>query len=193
MVATPHWRTNQGRRPVWVGVPRRRPFFLQCAGRSPGYDAPLRRSAGSRWSEVAIRDQGAMKTNEGAMDMALLCLRLALGAIFIVHGGQKLFGPSFLGGEGMAAFTATVESLQVPAPRVMAYVAAVSEFGGGILVVLGLFARIGGLAIAGVMIVAIVKVHLKNGFLAKNNGFENPLALLCMALAIAIAGEGRLS
>ena len=133
-----------------------------------------------------------MKTNEGAMDLALLCIRLVLGAIFIVHGGQKLFGPAFMGGEGMTAFTAFVQSLQVPAPQAMAYTAAVSEFGGGILVVLGLFARIGGLAIAGVMIVAIVKVHLKH-FLLKNNGMEYPLALLSMALAIAIAGEGRLS
>jgi putative oxidoreductase len=132
-----------------------------------------------------------MKTNEGAMDLALLFIRLALGAIFIVHGAQKLF-PGLMGGEGMSGFTKFVETLQVPAPQVMAYLAAISEFGGGILVLLGLFARIGGLAIAGVMIVAIVKVHLKNGFFADNKGYEYQLALLSMALAVAIAGAGRI-
>jgi len=132
-----------------------------------------------------------MKTNEGAMDLALLCIRLALGAVFIVHGAEKLF-PGLMGGEGMAKFTEEVAKMEIPAPQAMAYLAAISEFGGGILVLLGLFARIGGLAIAGVMIVAIVKVHLKNGFLLKNNGCEYQVALLSMALAVAIAGEGRI-
>jgi putative oxidoreductase len=131
-----------------------------------------------------------MKTSESQVDLALLCVRLALGAIFIIHGGQKLFG--FLNGPGMTAFTESVQKLQVPVPEVMAYLAAIAEFGGGILVITGLFSRIGGLAIAGVMIVAIVKVHLRNGFFASSGGFEYPLALLSMALAIAIAGPGAL-
>jgi putative oxidoreductase len=133
-----------------------------------------------------------MKSSEGAVNLAMLILRLTLGAIFIIHGGQKLFGPSFLNGDGMAKFIDSVASLQVPQPRLMAYLAALSEFGGGILVAIGLFARIGAFAIAGVMIVAIVKVHLRNGFFSPS-GFEYPLALLSMALAVAIVGPGKIA
>src|SRR3954470_12357881 len=86
-------------------------------------------------------------------------LRLALGSIFIGHGLQKVLG-SF-GGPGFAKFI----SFPAPFPSVMrpAWLwmgtAAVSELVGGILVLLGLFTRIGAFLISVTMIVAIVGVN----------------------------------
>jgi putative oxidoreductase len=131
-----------------------------------------------------------MKNREELVNLGLLCVRIILGVIFIAHGSQKLFGA--WGGSGIDKFAENLQKMDVPAPTLMAYVAASSELGGGLLVLLGLFARIGALAIAGVMIVAILKVHLRNGFFAPP-GFEYPLALLGMALAILLAGPGEFS
>ena len=70
--------------------------------------------------------------------------------------------------------------------------AAFSEFVGGILVLLGLLTRVGAFLIACVMLTAIIGVHWPN-FFANNRGFEYPLALLAMALALLIAGGGQAS
>jgi putative oxidoreductase len=118
-------------------------------------------------------------------------LRLALGGIFIGHGLQKVLG-SF-GGPGLAKFA----SFPTPFPTVMRPawlwmgVAAVSELGGGILVLLGLFTRIGAFLIAFTMIVAIVGVHWPAFFAPA--GMELPLALLGMSLALLIMGGGQAS
>ena len=70
--------------------------------------------------------------------------------------------------------------------------AAFAELVGGVLVLLGLFTRIGAFLIACVMFTAIAGVHWPN-FFANNKGFEYPLALLGIALALLIAGGGQAS
>ncbi|MFO1519804.1 MAG: DoxX family protein [bacterium] len=130
------------------------------------------------------------------MSFGLLLLRLALGAIFIVHGGQKVFG--WLHGPGLDGWVAMMGKSGVPA--FMAYLAAFTEFGGGIAVVLGLLTRLAGLGLASVMAVAIWQVHWKNGFFlnwflepGKGHGYEYNLALIAMALCLVFAGAGRIS
>lgn len=118
-------------------------------------------------------------------------LRLALGAVFVGHGLQKVLG-SF-GGPGLAKFA----SFPTPFPSVMRPawfwmgVAAISELAGGILVLLGLFTRIGAFLIAVTMIVAIAGVHWPAFFAPA--GMELPLAMLGMALALLIMGGGQAS
>lgn len=120
----------------------------------------------------------------------LLALRLPLGLIFIGHGSQKLFG--VFGGKGIIAFSGFIESLGLPFPVLMAWIAAVSELAGGILVLTGFYARLGALGLIGVMGVAIWKVHWANGLLAQG-GYAFPLVLLAMSLAIVLAGSGKCS
>jgi putative oxidoreductase len=134
------------------------------------------------------------------LDAGLLILRLALGGIFIAHGVTKVIGTG-----GVQGFADFVGSLGLPAavpPYPLAVAAVVAEIGGGLLVVLGLFARPAALALAVVMAVAIWKVHWANGFwLAKTaakegpiaNGMEYCVALLSMALCIFFAGPGGVS
>ena len=121
---------------------------------------------------------------------ATIPLRIALGVIFMSHGGQKLFG--WLGGkglEGTGAFFAG--KLGLTPGIVWATLAGLAEFGGGLLVLLGLFTRLGALAIATVMLVAIFKVHWGAFFMP--TGIEYPFSLLAAAVALLIAGGGKFS
>jgi len=121
---------------------------------------------------------------------ATVPLRLALGIAFIGHGAQKVLG-SFHG-PGWAKFT----SAQAPFPFMRPSwlwmgAAALSELIGGILVLLGLFTRVGAFLIACVMLVAIFGV-LWPVFFAPT-GMELAIAFLGIALALLITGGGQAS
>jgi putative oxidoreductase len=121
---------------------------------------------------------------------ATVPLRIALGVIFIAHGGQKLFG--WLGGYGLSGTAAFFAAKLGLTPGLLwATLAGLGEFGGGVLVLLGLFTRFGALMIAIVMGVAIVKVQW--GYFFMPRGIEYTFALLAMAVALLIAGGGKFS
>ena len=71
--------------------------------------------------------------------------------------------------------------------------AAVSELVGGIFIALGFLTRVGAFFIACTMLTAIIGVHWSGGFFAANRGYEYPLSLLAMAIALLIAGGGQAS
>ena len=120
-----------------------------------------------------------------------LPVRLALAAVFIAHGSQKVLGT--FNGPGFNTFTAGNTPFGFMRPTwVWLAMAAFSEFLGGILVGLGFLTRVGAFFIACVMLTAIIGVHWPN-FFANNRGFEYPLSLLAMAIALLIAGGGQLS
>lgn len=121
----------------------------------------------------------------------MLVLRLVLGGVFIAHGAQKLFG--WFGGPGLKGTVGFFEQIGVKPGSTMALLAALSEFGGGLLVLLGLLTPVGTLAIIAVMIVAILRVHLANGFFNTNGGYEFNLTLVGVAFALLIAGAGTIS
>lgn len=113
-------------------------------------------------------------------------LRIVVGLVFAIHGGQKLF---VYGIDGVAAGFA---QLGLPLPYVAAILATAAEFGGGVALLLGLYTRWAAMPIAATMLVAIFHVHLKNGFFAPG-GFEYPLTLLAAAIALMSVGSGALS
>jgi len=121
-----------------------------------------------------------------------LPIRLALAAVMIAHGSQKVLGA--FNGPGFTTFTAgnTPFGFMRPAWLWLA-AAALSELLGGLLVGIGFLTRVGAFFIACVMLTAIVGVHLPGGFFAANRGYEYPLALLGMALALLISGAGQAS
>src|SRR5258708_12786112 len=90
--------------------------------------------------------------------LGLLILRLGIGLILAAHGAQKLFG--WWGGPGMTKWAQAVQRLRIRPAQPWAWVAALSEFGGGLLLAAGLLSPLGSLAIIGAMLVAITPVHL---------------------------------
>jgi putative oxidoreductase len=120
------------------------------------------------------------------IDTALAVLRVVLGITFILHGGQKLFVFGFAGVSGAFA------QMGIPAPGLLGPFVAFVEFFGGIAILLGLLTRLAALGVASTMAVAILTVHLKNGFFAPT-GFEFPLSLLGSAIALIVAGAGAFS
>lgn len=126
-------------------------------------------------------------------DLGLLIMRLGVGAVGVFHGSQKLFGA--FGGPGMKAFTGFLESMNVPAPQVSAYLAAVGEFGGGLLVALGLLPRVGAFLFAMTMLVAFAKAHHLSFMPDKPGGTGGDYAFFIMMICLGIifTGAGRYS
>src|SRR5579864_1905148 len=123
--------------------------------------------------------------------IGLLILRLGIGLILAAHGAQKLFG--VWGGPGMAKWTQSVQRLRIRPAQPWAWVAALSEFGGGLLLALGLLSPLGSLALIGAMLVAIATVHLPKGFWVSKGGYEFNLSLIAGATALAFTGPGAYS
>jgi putative oxidoreductase len=115
--------------------------------------------------------------------LALLVLRLVLAAVMIAHGSQKVFG-------GMPRHALLVSSIGLPAW--LAYLSAAAEFGGGILVLLGVLTRCAALAITIDLMVAIVKIHFKAG-LRGPGGFEFPMSVVAIAFALIFFGAGPIA
>ena len=121
-----------------------------------------------------------------------LPIRLALAAVMIAHGAQKVLGT--FGGSGFNDFIGGTTPFAFMRPAwLWLAAAALSELVGGILVGLGFLTRVGAFCIAATMLTAVVGIHWTSGFFAANRGYEYPLSLLAMALALLIAGGGQAS
>jgi putative oxidoreductase len=119
-------------------------------------------------------------------------IRLALAAVMIAHGSQKVLG-SF-NGPGFNTYISGNTPFSFMRPTwLWLSAAALSELVGGLLIGLGFLTRVGAFFVACVMLTAIMGVHLPGGFFAANRGYEYPLSLLAMALALLIAGGGQAS
>lgn len=125
------------------------------------------------------------------MEIGLLLIRLVIGGTLAAHGAQKLFG--WFGGYGIAGTGGWLESMGFRPGKAQAVLSGLSEFGGGLLLAAGLFTPLGAAAIAGVMLVAIVSVHLQKGFFNGAGGYEFNVVLAATAIGIAFSGPGELS
>lgn len=135
-------------------------------------------------------------------DLGLLILRLVGGGLAVAHGWGKVVSLSAGQGE---RFIAGVAELGFPAPGLFGWAAALSEFVGGLCVMLGLATRVAAALAAFTMAVAAFARHKAHLQLFANLGlleatpdmlkaWGNPeLALVYLAafLAIALIGPGR--
>jgi putative oxidoreductase len=115
--------------------------------------------------------------------LALLVLRLSLGASMVGHGYLKLF-------HGLSQHVHMVASLGLP--PWLGYVSALAEFLGGLALLAGIFTRPAALFVGIDMVVAIAKVHWRNGLFSPA-GYEFPLALAAIAFALIFFGAGPIS
>ena len=131
-------------------------------------------------SETTIRDRSAV-------DWALLVARIVVGAVFMTHGAQKLFGA--FGGPGLSAI------VQMMGP--LGYLVTIGEFFGGLGLIFGFLSRFSAASIILIMLGAIGTVHSQFGFFMNwtgkqaGEGFEYHLLVIGTLLPILIAGPGR--
>ncbi len=125
------------------------------------------------------------------MSVGLLLLRVVVGALFVGHGTQKLFG--WFGGHGLDGTGGWLESLGYRPGRRWAAIAGLTEAVGGLLLALGFLTPLAAAAIVGVMLNATLAVHLRNGVWNANGGYELPLTFATAATAIAFTGPGAYS
>jgi len=122
-------------------------------------------------------------------DLGRLVLRATVGAIFVEHGTQKLFG--WFGGHGPDGTGQFFESLGLRPGRRHALAAGVAEAGGGALLALGLATPAAAAAIGSVMVTALRTAVWRDGIKVGTGGYE--LLLLASAVALGNLGPGRLS
>jgi len=120
-------------------------------------------------------------------DIGKLVLRLTLGILLIMHGVAKILG-------GVGGISGMLQNVGLPG--YFAYGVYIGEVLAPLLVILGLYARIGALIIVVNMLAAIYLAHLGDLFLLGQGGgwkLELQGFFLFTALAVALIGPGRFS
>jgi putative oxidoreductase len=125
-----------------------------------------------------------------AINLALLAFRWAIGAVMLAHGINHIFG-----GGKIAGTARWFASLGMKPGIVHAWLASLTEIGGGTLLVLGLLTPLGAAAVIGVMLVAWITNHRGNGFFIfrPGEGWEYVMTLTFCGLLLAVIGPGEWS
>lgn len=124
-------------------------------------------------------------------ESAPFIVRLAQGSLMAGHGAQKLFG-SF-GGPGLEGTSGFMEMLGMRPGRPWAYLAGLSEFGGGVLTALGLLNPLGPLAVIGAMSMATRRAHWGKPIWVTEGGAELPVFNIAVSTALMIREPDRYS
>jgi len=120
-------------------------------------------------------------------DLGLLVLRVGIGAAFVCHGYPKLAG----GPDVWARVGGALSALGIDSGHtVMGLVAGLSEFGGGLLLALGLWTRPACFFLLNTMIVATV-MHVKAGdpFMKYSHALEAAI----LFFSLLLIGPGKYS
>ena len=112
------------------------------------------------------------------VDVTFTLVRVVIGLLFACHGAQKLFG--VLGGTSQLGHTKMM-------------IAGIIEFGGGLLIAFGLFARIAAFIACGEMAVAYFTVHAPHSFWPIINKGELAVAYCFFFLFVVAHGAGPYS
>ena len=130
--------------------------------------------------------------------LGLFLLRVVVGFILLMHGLGKLIGPPFPG-PGMQGFIGYLGSIHYPLPTLLGYVGMLIETLGGLAFLFGVGLTPVGLVTAVYFFIALVTVHLTNGFDVfhygdpMKRGYEYTLLLLIACLTLAFTGPGILA
>lgn len=119
------------------------------------------------------------------VSLVLLLIRVVTGYAFILHGWGKIQSPmNWMGPES-------------PVPGIFQALGALSEFGGGILLILGLLTRLGALGLMMTMVVAVIMHAFIMGDpfvnLTGGGSFEPATVYFLISLLILVIGPGRFS
>jgi putative oxidoreductase len=126
----------------------------------------------------------------GPVSLGLLLLRFAVGVVFLAHGYNHIFGGGKIEGTGR-----WFNSLGMKPGILHAWVASLTELGAGALLLFGLLTPYAGAGVVGVMLVAWITNHRKNGFFIfrPGEGYEYVMTLTFCGLMFAGTGGGKYS
>ncbi|WP_425590679.1 DoxX family protein [Guptibacillus hwajinpoensis] len=113
--------------------------------------------------------------------LGLLTIRLVVGMLFFAHGYLKF-------SEGIANTVAFFETIGISG--FLAYVVAVIELAGGVLMILGIGTRLISVLFSMILIGALLTVKRSTGMLG---GYELDIAILAMSLSLFLSGGGPYS
>jgi putative oxidoreductase len=139
-------------------------------------------------TRASVRSSLMMTTDRNPTTLpsaGLFILRLVIGVTFLLHGLDTL--------GDLAAAERLFASLDIPAPGLMAPFVAVTETGGGVLLIVGLGTPLAGAALGVDMLVALATAHDDLVFFVGDGGIELELLLAGASFAIALLGAGRFS
>ena len=125
------------------------------------------------------------------IDFGLLLIRLTVGGLLAGHGAQKLYG--WFEGYGLEGTAGFMESLGFRLGKEWAFLAGLSEFGGGVLTSLGLGHPVGPLMTLGSMGMAQLSVHAGKPIWVTSGGGELVVTNMAAAVGVALAGPGKFS
>ncbi|MGH9007722.1 MAG: DoxX family protein [Acidimicrobiales bacterium] len=127
---------------------------------------------------------------EHSVALALLVLRVSVGGVFMAHGINHIYG-----GGKIAGTAGWFESLGMKPGRLHAWTASLTEVGASGLLFLGLLTPVAAAGVIGVMLVAWITNHRKNGFFIfrPGEGYEYVMTLTLMGVVISIIGPGEWS
>ncbi len=123
--------------------------------------------------------------------IGLLIIRVVIGLTMAGHGAQKVFG--WWGGPGIKGWTGGMTRMRIRPPVAWAWVSALSELVGGLLLALGLLTPLACAAVAASMLVAMALVHWPKGFWNSKGGYEFNLSILSAVIGLAFTGAGAIS
>ncbi len=128
-----------------------------------------------------------LKNLENKADLGLIIIRVGIGILFIFHGWPKITGgPETWGWLGKALSSYGINFM----PEVLGFIASISEFIGGIQLVLGLFTRTSLIFLFGTMAVAAL-MHLGAG--DPFGKVSHPLMALAVFAGLFFTGPGKYS
>src|SRR5689334_1118164 len=124
------------------------------------------------------------------INLGLLVLRVAVGVTMILHGYNHIYRGGKI--EGTAGW---FESLGLRPGKLHAWLASLTELGAGALLIVGLFNSLAAAGVVGVMVVALITNHFKNGFFIfrPGEGYEYVANLTLAGLALGAIGPGAWS
>ena len=128
-----------------------------------------------------------MDIEPNAVNAALVGLRLILAVVMLAHGLNHIFGGGKIEGTGR-----WFASLGMKPGKLHAWLASLTEVGAGVLLVVGLLTPLACAGVIGVMLVALITNHRKNGFFIfrPGEGYEYVLTLTVVAACLALLGAG---
>lgn len=127
---------------------------------------------------------------QSSVDLVLLILRCSLGAVFLAHGINHIYG-----GGKIAGTARWFDSLGMKPGILHAWTASLTEVGAGSLLVLGLLTPVAAAGVVGVMLVAWITNHRGNGFFIfrPGEGWEYVMTLTFVGVVVGTLGPGNWS